>query len=781
MDEEPRDRATGAPADAARDHLLGGLRVVVLGTGAVTTAGRLLADLGADVVVAEAASDGPADDDEGRRAAMAGADAVLVGDHPPLAPDDVAAAAPGAVRVHVTPFGRTGPRATWRAGDLGVHAASGNLFCTGDPDRPPVRCTLPVAEAHTAPEAVVAVLTALAAGGPQDVDLSAQEAVLVANLGAVGRYHREHDRGRRRGANIGRTREIWPCADGWVSFGIRGGRARVGTWTTVVDLARADGIDVAAVEGWDWAAFDHAKATADDLAALSAVVEAFCARRTRRELYRLACDHNLTLAPVNGPHELLADEQLAARRFFDDADRPATVAAVRSPGDRVAPISTRPHRPLADVDPARPWVGDGPREDRWLADGAAPDRRPDRPADASTDPGLVAGAWTGTTILELGTGAAGPVATRYFAEHGALVLRVESRSRPDFLRAYGKGLDAAPMFDALNPAKRSVTLNLKHPEGRELALALVDRADAVAENFAPKALRGLGLDYDVLADRRPDLVMLSACLNGQTGPHRDYPGFGSQGAALSGYTYLTGWPDRPPIGPFGTITDSLAPRVGAAVLAAGLLPRRRTGRGVHLDLSQVEAAVWSLTSWFDHLAATGEVVGRDGNRHPEAVPHGVFPCRGDDRWVALAVRDDDGWRRLVEVAGLDPALGPTLADRRAHVDAVEGAVAAWTADHDALELAEQLQAVGVEAVPVADLGDCHDDPQLAHRGHLVALDHPVLGAGRYERNGFRLADGSGGYDRASPLLGQDTAWVLGELLGIDEADQQRLRDAGAVE
>ncbi|MEZ5142344.1 MAG: CoA transferase [Acidimicrobiales bacterium] len=289
------------------------------------------------------------------------------------------------------------------------------------------------------------------------------------------------------------------------------------------------------------------------------------------------------------------------------------------------------------------------------------------------------------------------------------------------------------------------------------------------------------LDYPTLAGRRPDLVMLSACLNGQTGPHRDYPGFGSQGAALSGYTFLTGWPDRPPVGPFGTITDSLAPRFGAAALAAGLLHRRRTGRGVHLDLSQVEAAVWSLGPWIDRYRRTGEVTGRAGNRHPAAVPHGVFPCAGDDRWVAIAVWDDDEWARLAALAGLDVELGADLATRLDRADAVEAAVAAWTAGRDPGEVAATLQAAGLEAVPVADVGDCYADPQLAHRGHLLAHDHPVLGEGRYERNGFRLADGTGGYDRASPLLGQDTAWVLGELLGLSEAEQARLREAGAVE
>ena len=152
------------------------------------------------------------------------------------------------------------------------------------------------------------------------------------------------------------------------------------------------------------------------------------------------------------------------------------------------------------------------------------------------------------------------------------------------------------MFDSVNVGKLGVTLNLKHPEGVALAKRLIGWADAVAENFAPRAMRGFGLDYASLAVEKPDLVMVSSCLQGQTGPHKDYPGFGGQGSALGGYNLLTGWPDREPVGPFGTITDSLAPRFVASALAAGLLYRRRTGRGVHLDVAQVEAAVFSLLS-----------------------------------------------------------------------------------------------------------------------------------------------------------------------------------------
>src|SRR6185437_12018315 len=262
------------------------------------------------------------------------------------------------------------------------------------------------------------------------------------------------------------------------------------------------------------------------------------------------------------------------------------------------------------------------------------------------------GAWAGTRLLELGSGAAGPIATRYFAEHGATVIRIESRSHPDFLRAYGLrpgnpcGLDGAELFDSLNPQKFSVTLNLKHAEGVRLLKRLVSWSDAVAENFAPRALRRLGLGYEDLAADKPDLVMVSSCIMGQTAPHRDYPGFGGQGAALAGYNFLTGWPGREPVGSYGTISDSLSPRFTATALAAGLLYRWRSGRGVHLDLSQVECATYTLAPWLLDFGLNGRAGQRMGNRSDRYAPHGVFPSRGDDRWIAIACTDDEMWTRL---------------------------------------------------------------------------------------------------------------------------------------
>jgi crotonobetainyl-CoA:carnitine CoA-transferase CaiB-like acyl-CoA transferase len=807
------------PASSRADRLLAGIEVVDLGGEPAASAGRILADLGATVVrLLPLDDDGPqpvrtlAGHDPWRALAwsegtafeyaetvtaehLAGADVVLDtpgwrGTHhvdPALAPD--------AIWVSITPFGLDGPRAGWRATDLGVLAASGNLWCTGDPDRPPVRCAEPVAYAHTGPEAVVAALTGLASGRPQRVDLSMQEAVLIADMGGPGRFAREHDPGRRRGASIGRTREIWPCADGWVSFGIRGGAARVGTWTQVAALATADGIDTTALDGHDWAAFNHASAPDDELDAISAVVEEWFARHTMTELYAWACEHNLTLAPVNSPREILASEQLAARGFFgpvgDIARFPRSFVQVRAQDHDLWPVAPPPAPDPTEVrvqltrtapPPAPPPIPstDPPTHSKFERFWRATDQN--RSTLETTE-----GAWAGTTIVELGSGAAGPIATRYFAEHGATVIRVESRKRPDFLRVYAlgpdnpHGLDGAPMFDQLNAGKLGIAVDLKQPEGRELVLRLIDRADAVAENFAPKAMVGLGLDYDTLTGRRPDLVMLSACLNGQTGPHRDYPGFGGQGAALAGFNYLTGWPDREPIGPYGTITDSLAPRFAAAALAAALLYRRRTGRGCYLDLSQVEAGTWSLAPWLLRYEASGRIVERRGNRHEWAVPHGVYPSAGDDRWVAIAVWSAEDWRQLAAVIGVDDPTLDSQVERGRRADEVDALLAAWTAGRTATQASEQLQALGIEAVPVQDFGDCAADPQLAHRGHFEVLDHPRLGPGTYEHNGFRLSGAPARYGRPSPLLGEHHHDVLVGLLGMTDAEVTDLLERGVLE
>ena len=779
------------------EALLAGTRVLDLAGEPAAMAGRILADLGAEVILVEPREghplralprrflawgagkasvvvDGP--DDPRLDELLATADAVIETPGFPGAFDLDPACAPDAVWARVTPFGDTGPHAGWRASDLGVMAASGNMYATGDPDRPPVRCSEPSGYAHVGAETAFAVLTALASASPHRIDISMQEVVFVANMVGLASFPKTGHRGARRGANIGRTREIWPCKDGWVSFGLRGGKARVPSLTTLTRLiAEEDGIDAAALTERDWTEFSQNTAPDDELKAIEQPIAEYFARHTMQELYEIACETNLMLAPCNSPREIYASAQLAAREFFgpvgDVARFPRSFVIVSSRDGEAAPA-----RPIGPA----PAVGS--------ADVAALGRNRAPGAGFATQRAGERAAWDGTNIVEFGSGAAGPIATRYFVEHGATVLRVESRSRPDFLRVYALGpdnphdLEGAPMFDGLNVGKRSVTLNLKHPEGVDIAKRIVgDWADALVENFAPRAMRGFGLDYDTLAAIKPDLVMMSSCLQGQTGPHRHYPGFGGQGAALSGFNWLTGWPDREPLGPYGTITDSLAPRFVASALAAGLLYRRRTGRGVYLDLAQVEAGSYSLSPWLLDYEHDGTIGKRMGNRSLRAVPHGAFACEGEDRWVAIACWTDDEWARLTGFLGFDDPSLATLEARLERVDDVEAAVEAWTATRTREEIADLLQAAGIQAVPVYDFGDVHDDPQIAHREHFVTLTHPYMGDGLYERTGTRVGNTPHGYDRPGPTLGQDNDWVLGELLGVSADERKRLEADGALD
>ncbi len=394
------------------------------------------------------------------------------------------------------------------------------------------------------------------------------------------------------------------------------------------------------------------------------------------------------------------------------------------------------------------------------------------------------GAFDGIKVLELGAGAAGPVATRYLADQGATVLRVESTKRPDFLRTLTQTknsdaeLDSAPMFVLLNANKLSVSINMSTVEGIELVKRLVLWADVVSENFSPKAMAKWGLDYPRLRELKPDLIMVSSCLFGQTGPQRMYPGFGGQGSALSGFNHLTGWPDREAVGPYATITDSLSPKYVALSLIAALFHRDRTGEGQYIDLSQIEAAVYSLSEMVARQSARGESVTRMGNRSEFAVPHGIYPCRGVDRWIAIAVHTDADWKALVRFMGNpDWVLNvefETLAGRRRNEDMIEERLRVWTTDYDAHELMQRLQDSGIEAGAVQNFQDLNGDPQLEHREHFQSLDHVHLGTLRFEHSAIRHRSSSAELRRPGPCLGEHNEMVLGEILGLSQTEIQRM-------
>lgn len=382
---------------------------------------------------------------------------------------------------------------------------------------------------------------------------------------------------------------------------------------------------------------------------------------------------------------------------------------------------------------------------------------------------------TDVKILDFTWVMAGPAATRVLADYGATVVRIESSRRLDTGRTIGPFHDGQPgvehsgFFQNVNAGKLGLTLDLAQDAGRAVALDLVRWADVVTESFSPKAMRAWGFDYASLRQVKPDIIMLSTCLMGQTGPLAQFAGFGNLAAAISGFFSLTGWPDRPPAGPFGAYTDYVAPRFTALAILAALDYRRRTGQGQYIDQSQAESALHFLTPALLDYTVNGRCQERVGNMDAQCAPHGVYPAAGQDRWLAIAVRNDTQWQALCDViARPELAQEPRFATptaRLAHRDALDTVLTAWTQAHDAQAAEAALQACGIPASAVQNSQELSSDPQLLQRGHFVQLTHPLHGTTTIEGSRFRLSRTPARVERAAPTLGRDNQYVLETILG----------------
>jgi benzylsuccinate CoA-transferase BbsF subunit len=400
------------------------------------------------------------------------------------------------------------------------------------------------------------------------------------------------------------------------------------------------------------------------------------------------------------------------------------------------------------------------------------------------------GVFEGVKIADFAWIGVGPITVKYLADHGATVVHVESSTRPDALRL-GRpfkndtpGIDNSQFFANFNSSKYSLSLNLSRPEARETARRLVQWADIVAESYTPKAMRNWGLDYESLRKIKPNLIMFSTCQQGQTGPYSLFAGAGNTGAAMAGFYSVTGWPDRGPNYVYGAYTDFISPRFAAAALVAALDYRDRTGKGQYIDQSQIEAGVQFNAPAVLEYTVNGRVIGRGGNRSPDHAPHGAYPCRGEDRWVAIAVETDDDWRALRRAMG-DPewarqATYDSLAGRKAAEDELDRRLGEWTTTRTPEEVQDLLQAHGVAAGVVATTEDLFNDPQLQHRGHYRRLDHTSMGRVAYDGPSFRLSD-SPDTQFAAPCLGEHNELVLKEFLGMTDEEVAALEATGALQ
>ena len=391
----------------------------------------------------------------------------------------------------------------------------------------------------------------------------------------------------------------------------------------------------------------------------------------------------------------------------------------------------------------------------------------------------------GLRVADFTIHAAGPFCTLLLAELGAEVIKIESSARLDIVRrphpVYGR--TEVPPFDMVNAGKRSVTLNLKTSKGVELAKRLVAVSDVVVENFRPGVMERLGLAYPVLREVRSDLIMLSISTSGQTGPEREIAGYAPMFAALGGLGELTGYADGPPV-ELRHAMDHANGLVGVFAVLAALTHRRRTGQGQYIDLAMREVASSLIGEVLLAQAMNGEASARMGNRDPAMVPHGVYPCTGADRWVAIAVGSDAEWRALCRALG-DPdwTRDPRLSDavgRRAREDEIDMRLAEWCRERTPDEVMWRLQRAGVAATPSMSAEDLLQDLHLRERQAFPELVDPRRGRRQVVGPPWRLSATPATVRKWSPDLGEDNRYVLSDLLGLTEAETEALTAEGVV-
>jgi benzylsuccinate CoA-transferase BbsF subunit len=401
--------------------------------------------------------------------------------------------------------------------------------------------------------------------------------------------------------------------------------------------------------------------------------------------------------------------------------------------------------------------------------------------------GASRGPLAGIRIADFTWAWAGPHGTLLLAMLGAEVIKIESRVRLDHARIISLmigdvrgGIDESPFFNDLNLNKRSLTLNLKTEEARDIARRLVAVSDVVTANMRPGVLDRMGLGYEDLREVKPDIIVLSSSAVGGTGPERFNTGYAPTFAAMSGVVDYTGYPDEAPT----LLSGSVDLRVGAmaafAVLAA-LHHKQRTGEGQYIDLSSTEVMSAMMGEAFLEYSMNGRVPERTGNRDTAMAPHGCYRCQGEPGWIIIAVGDDAEWAALRSVLE-DPELeedafaGPL--ERWKNQDRLDEIVGRWTRERTADEAVTLLQRAGVPAMPVHTGTTLAADPHARERGILQKVEHPKLGERLVVGPPWKLE--GAGIRHASPLLGEGNQYVLGEILGLSADEIERLEKADAL-
>ena len=709
----------------------------------------------------------------------------------------LAAINPGIVMASITGFGQTGPKKNLACNDLVALAESGFLYISGDPSLPPCRPPETQAYYFASLFAAAGLLAALyrreRTGQGDHVDSSMQE-TLATHEHIIRLWANEKQILRRAGSQHGSVApaKIFPCRDGFVYLYVTRQH-----WKLFLTLWK-DHDPV--FDAPDWLNNLYRRAHADEL---NPAVEAFVGKYTMAEITDFLQSKGIPCVPVNTPMGFSNDEHVRGRGFM-------------APVEHVGFGSTeQPAMPFV-IDGARPAVGSVPVLDSWCSPSATsrlgdrvvipneregskifPEARPEyrrrsrndtkRDGGDALDTGGGNGPLDGMRIVSFDHVLAGPYGTTILAELGADVIKVESsKGGMDPFRFFGTGEDPnlSPRFLEFNRNKRSFTVNLKHPKGKGVLHDLVAKADAVLDNYSVDVVERIGLAYDQLCKVKPDIVNLRMPGLGTTGPKRHFSTVGVNITAFTGLTYM--WNHRgvtnPPIGAQLVFPDYVSGVLCAIIIISGVLYRDRQKKGAFIDLAQSEATAFMIGSNLMEAAANGKDPEPIGNASFAVAPHDCYPCQGEDRWCVIAAETTEQWTALAHIIGVEQDQRfKTNADRLKNRDALNALIAQWTKDKDAFSIREELQKVGVPAGVVQTGEDLTNDPQLKNRGFIVAVDNPRLGKVVLPSFPLHFANAKLTRRWEFPVLGRDTEAVLCNVVGYSAETIKELRSDGVLE
>lgn len=791
------------------DAPLEGIRVVDLADEKGELAGRILGDFGAEVVRVEPPSgarsrqippfigEGPdrrslyfayrnsnklglaldleADRDRERLLALLQRADVLIESEMPgrmaelgLAPESLSERFPHLIVLSISDFGQTGPYRDWHATDSTMSAISGMQAKAGDAAREPLltpgAMAYDIAGVMGAYSTMAAIYQKEHTGFGQTIDLSVLEAAAqqtdwsLANASAMEAKGQDSTQIR---MGSGPVYKVFPCKGGYVRLVIMAPRQ----WHAMREWLG----DPEYLRDPKYNSFLGRMEIAD---ALNVIVGDLFATMTAEEVSVEAQKRGIVCTPVLSPDEVLENVHFKSRGTFSNAEY--------APGE-TGPIASG----FFELDDERvgyrfraPEIGEHSQKvenDLW------PDARPapsgDRPAPSPPFAGL--------RVLDFGIGGVGVEAARFFGDYGADVIKVESRTYPDFVRVI-MSTEMSASFASSNHSKRAFGVNIKSDEGRALIHELAKQADVVTENNSTGTMEALGLGYEVLRGLNPRLVMASSQLLGNHGEWANWIGYGPSTQPIGGLVYLWDYPeDGTPAGASAIFPDHFAGRLLSMVALGGVIRRLRTGKGGHGSVAQAEAVVNILG---DQMLKAGLAPGSVqplGNRNQRGAPWGSYRCAGLEQWLTITVRDDKDW------AGLKAAMGnPEWAKdaaydqaegRFAGHDAIDEQISEWTKFQAPRALAVTLQVFGVPAAPMLTARDQMRDVHYQARGDIHWIDQPGVGWIAFDGYSFRASGMATREIKPAPWLGEHTRAIAQEMLGLSAEDIDAKIEAGILE